>query len=98
MSTDRHRRIAFLRGLLERGPGPRAAVELSRELRCRTMVVQTKEGAVMTITSRIRRIVAAAAATMAVMAVGLPAAQADASVGSMSAKLTRCAPYSGASA
>ena len=41
----------------------------------------------MTITSRIRRIVAAAAATVAVMAVGLPAAQADASVGAMTATL-----------
>ena len=49
----------------------------------------------MTITSRIRRIVAAAAATVAVMAVGLPAAQADAYVGSMSANL-KIAPYSGA--
>ena len=37
----------------------------------------------MTITSKIRRTLAAAAATAAVMAVGLPAAQADASVGAM---------------
>lgn len=49
----------------------------------------------MTITLRIRRILAAAAATVALMAVGLPAAQADASIGKMSASLT-IAPYSGA--
>ena len=41
----------------------------------------------MTSTSRIRRLLAAAAATVAVMAVGLPAAQADASVGAMTATL-----------
>ena len=41
----------------------------------------------MTTTSRIRRILAAAVATVVVMAVGLPAAQADASVGSMAASL-----------
>ena len=46
----------------------------------------------MTITSRIRRILAAGAATVAVMAVGLPAAQADASVGSFYATSLKIAP------
>ena len=67
-------------GLHPQGPYPRAR-------RWRTMVAQTKEGAVITTTSRIRRILAAAIATAVVMAVGLPAAQADASVGSMAASL-----------
>ena len=51
----------------------------------------------MTITSKMRRILAAAAATLAVMAVGLQAAQADASVGILTPGYLSIQPVSGAS-